>query len=70
MSNGDFYPTDTDEGGATPTPDLPDLDFWIILSIVFFLLLILGMGLIGMYFSSHPTPLTLPAGACVAPLCM
>lgn len=68
MSNGDFYPTDPEERGTTP--DLPDLDFWIILSVTFFLLFVLGMVLIGMYFSSHPTPLTLPAGACVAPLCM
>lgn len=63
--NGDFYPTEPDE---PPPDDLTGLDFYLIMAVVFVGLFILGMILIGMYFATHT--LTIPAGACVAPICM
>jgi hypothetical protein len=63
---GDFYPTDSDDNDPTPGPSW--LWLWIVLVTMALIYILVSVG--HWVFSWVFAPaLTLPAGACVAPLC-
>lgn len=67
MSNGDFYPTDSDDNDPTPGPSW--LWLWIVLVTMALIYILFTVGYWVFSWVLAPV-LTLPAGACVAPLCM